>query len=133
VSANQEQDPASTIHGSLLRLRGGRAVAIYLRNGVVSVAELRGERGRILGAGEWGVFHARKLAFAQRRGEVEIVSPIPEEVIAVSVAAVFLISFMKGAFGGGFAIIGIPLLALVMDPITAGALLAPLFCVTTGG
>ena len=53
--------------------------------------------------------------------------------IAVSVAAVFLISFMKGAFGGGFAIIGIPLLALVMDPITAGALLAPLFCVTTGG
>src|SRR6185503_13215427 len=83
VSANQEQDPASTIHGSLLRLRGGRAVAVYLRNGVVSVAELRGERGRILGAGEWGVFHARKLAFAQRRGEVEIVSPIPQEVIAV--------------------------------------------------
>src|SRR5260221_4021585 len=34
---------------------------------------------------------------------------------------------MKGAFGGGFAIIGIPLLSLVMDPISAGALLAPLF------
>ena len=34
---------------------------------------------------------------------------------------------MKGSFGGGFAIIGIPLLALVMDPLTAGALLAPLF------
>src|SRR5262245_14873427 len=34
---------------------------------------------------------------------------------------------MKGAFGGGFAIIGIPLLSLVMDPLTAGALLAPLF------
>ncbi len=34
---------------------------------------------------------------------------------------------MKGGFGGGFAIIGIPLLALVMDPLTAGALLAPLF------
>jgi uncharacterized protein len=50
--------------------------------------------------------------------------------IAVSIAAVFLISFMKGAFGGGFAIIGIPFLALVMDPITAGALLAPLFCIT---
>jgi uncharacterized membrane protein YfcA len=43
-------------------------------------------------------------------------------------AAVFLIAFMKGAFGGGFAIIGIPLMALVMDPIAAGALLAPLFC-----
>jgi uncharacterized membrane protein YfcA len=33
----------------------------------------------------------------------------------------------KGAFGGGFAILGIPFLALVMDPIAAGAVLAPLF------
>lgn len=49
--------------------------------------------------------------------------------LAVTAVAVFLISFVKGAFGGGFAIIGIPLLALVMDPITAGAVLAPLFCV----
>lgn len=45
----------------------------------------------------------------------------------IVVAAVFVIAFMKGAFGGGFAIVGIPLLALVMDPIEAGALLAPLF------
>src|SRR5262245_59424218 len=36
---------------------------------------------------------------------------------------------MRGAFGGGFAVIGIPLLSLAMDPITAGALLAPLFVV----
>jgi uncharacterized membrane protein YfcA len=47
--------------------------------------------------------------------------------IAVCLAAVFLIAFMRGAFGGGFAIVGIPLLSLVMDPLTAGALLAPLF------
>jgi uncharacterized membrane protein YfcA len=47
--------------------------------------------------------------------------------ISVSFAAVFLISFMRGAFGGGFAIIGIPLLSIVMDPVTAGGLLAPLF------
>lgn len=47
--------------------------------------------------------------------------------IVVSLAAVFLIAFMRGAFGGGFAIVGIPLLSLVMDPLTAGALLAPLF------
>lgn len=47
--------------------------------------------------------------------------------ILVAVAGVFLISFMRGAFGGGFAIIGIPLLSLVMDPVTAGGLLAPLF------
>jgi uncharacterized membrane protein YfcA len=47
--------------------------------------------------------------------------------ILVAAVAVFVISFLKGAFGGGFAILGIPLLALVMDPISAGALLAPLF------
>jgi uncharacterized membrane protein YfcA len=56
---------------------------------------------------------------------------IPDPLtILVTVAAVFLIAFMKGAFGGGFALIGIPLMALVMDPTTAGALLAPLFCVS---
>ena len=42
---------------------------------------------------------------------------------------VFVIAFMKGGFGGGFAIVGIPFLALVMDPLAAGALLAPLFVV----
>jgi uncharacterized protein len=47
--------------------------------------------------------------------------------ILVTFAGVFLICFMKGAFGGGFAIVGIPLLSLVMDPVTAGGLLAPLF------
>jgi hypothetical protein len=47
--------------------------------------------------------------------------------IVVAFAGVFLISFMKGAFGGGFSIIGIPLLSVVMDPVTAGGLLAPLF------
>jgi len=52
------------------------------------------------------------------------------QVIAVSVLAVGVIGFMKGAFGGGFAIIGIPLLALVMDPIKAGSLLAPIFVAT---
>jgi uncharacterized protein len=50
-------------------------------------------------------------------------------VLLVAACGVFLIAFMKGAFGGGLAVIGIPLLALVMDPISAGALLAPLFVV----
>jgi len=49
---------------------------------------------------------------------------------AIAFAGVFLICFMKGAFGGGFAIVGIPLLSLVMDPVTAGGLLAPLFVAT---
>ncbi|MGV1760905.1 sulfite exporter TauE/SafE family protein [Rhizobium sp. A22-96] len=47
--------------------------------------------------------------------------------ILVAFAGVFLICLMKGAFGGGFSIIGIPLLSIVMDPVTAGGLLAPLF------
>lgn len=47
--------------------------------------------------------------------------------ILVAFIGVFLICFMKGAFGGGFSIVGIPLLSIVMDPVTAGGLLAPLF------
>ena len=50
--------------------------------------------------------------------------------LAIAALGVGLIAFMRGAFGGGFAVIGIPLLSLAMDPITAGALLAPLFVVT---
>ncbi|HEY4924776.1 MAG TPA: sulfite exporter TauE/SafE family protein [Roseiarcus sp.] len=46
--------------------------------------------------------------------------------VLVAFAGVFLICFMKGAFGGGFSIVGIPLLSIVMDPVTAGGLLAPL-------
>jgi len=52
---------------------------------------------------------------------------VPElSVLLVAACGVFLISLTKGAFGGGLSIIGIPLLALVLDPIAAGALLAPL-------
>jgi len=47
--------------------------------------------------------------------------------VLIAFAGVFLICFMKGAFGGGFSIVGIPLLSFVMDPVTAGGLLAPLF------
>jgi uncharacterized membrane protein YfcA len=47
--------------------------------------------------------------------------------ILVAFVGVFLICFMKGAFGGGFSIVGIPLLSIVMDPVTAGGLLVPLF------
>src|SRR5258705_5149597 len=47
--------------------------------------------------------------------------------ILVAFAGVTLTCFMKGAFGGGFSIVGIPLLSIVMDPVTAGGLLAPLF------
>lgn len=48
-------------------------------------------------------------------------------VLLVAGFGVFLIAFMKGAFGGGLAIVGIPVLSLVLDPLSAGAVLAPLF------
>jgi hypothetical protein len=68
---------------------------------------------------------ARRIGQQWRACEGGVIDP---PTIVLAEAAVFLIAFMRGAFGGGFAIIGIPLLALVMDPIVAGALLAPMFC-----
>jgi uncharacterized membrane protein YfcA len=56
--------------------------------------------------------------------------PLDPTALAVVAFAVFLITFMKGMFGGGFAIVGIPFMALVMDPIAAGALLAPVLCLS---
>jgi uncharacterized membrane protein YfcA len=58
-----------------------------------------------------------------REAAMELTAP----TILVAFAGVFLICFMKGSFGGGFSIVGIPLLSFVMDPVTAGGLLAPLF------
>ncbi|MGO4307453.1 hypothetical protein [Cupriavidus sp. RAF12] len=43
--------------------------------------------------------------------------------ILATFAGVFLICFMKGAFGGGFAIVGIPMLSLVMTPWQRAAIL----------
>ena len=56
--------------------------------------------------------------------------PLDPVAVAVIALAIFLITFMKGMFGGGFAIVGIPLMALVMDPIAAGVLLALVLCLS---
>lgn len=56
----------------------------------------------------------------------ELFLPDPAAIV-VTLAAVFVISFFKGAFGGGAALIGIPLMSLAMDPLQAGAILAPIF------
>lgn len=45
---------------------------------------------------------------------------------AVGLLTTFLMAAAKGAFGGGLAIIGIPMLALVVDPISAAIIVAPL-------
>jgi uncharacterized membrane protein YfcA len=44
----------------------------------------------------------------------------------VGLGAIFLMAFGRGAFGGGFAVIGVPILALVIDPLTASAMMAPI-------
>jgi uncharacterized protein len=59
--------------------------------------------------------------------EEEVAMELTIATILIAFAGVFLICFMKGAFGGGFSIVGIPLLSIVMDPVVAGGLLAPLF------
>jgi uncharacterized protein len=44
----------------------------------------------------------------------------------IGLATTFVISLSKGAFGGGLAIIGVPLLSLVMSPVEAAIVVAPL-------
>jgi len=46
--------------------------------------------------------------------------------LALGAALVFLIAVSKGAFGGGLAILGIPVLSLVMEPVAAAIVIAPL-------
>lgn len=43
----------------------------------------------------------------------------------IGLSAVLLMAIGKGAFGGGLAVLGVPLLALVIDPITATIIMAP--------
>jgi uncharacterized protein len=44
----------------------------------------------------------------------------------VGLVTTFLMAASKGAFGGGLAIVGVPMLSLVTDPITAAIMVAPL-------
>jgi uncharacterized membrane protein YfcA len=44
----------------------------------------------------------------------------------IGLSAVFLMALGKGAFGGGLAVLGAPLLALVVDPITATIMMSPI-------
>jgi uncharacterized membrane protein YfcA len=52
--------------------------------------------------------------------------PIDAPFLLVGILTVLAVSVGKGAFGGGLAILGVPLLSLVADPIDAAILLAPL-------
>src|SRR5688572_23019984 len=44
----------------------------------------------------------------------------------VGLSAVLIMALSKGAFGGGLAIVGVPMLSLVMSPIEAAIVVAPL-------
>lgn len=44
----------------------------------------------------------------------------------VGLPAIFLVAMSKGAFGGGLAILGVPLLSLEMSPLDAAIVVAPL-------
>lgn len=60
---------------------------------------------------------------------MEGMSAFAPQIVVAGLLAVFVIAFSKGAFGGGLAVVGIPILALVMDPVDAAILLAPLLLV----
>ncbi|WP_437820128.1 sulfite exporter TauE/SafE family protein [Sorangium sp. So ce1078] len=46
----------------------------------------------------------------------------------VAIPTVFFIAVTKGGLGGGFSIIGVPMLSLIIPPTRAAAILAPLIC-----
>lgn len=48
---------------------------------------------------------------------------------AVAIPAVLLFAISKGGFGGGLGITAVPLMALVISPVQAAAILLPILCV----
>ncbi|HKA44527.1 MAG TPA: hypothetical protein VKF40_21255 [Burkholderiales bacterium] len=78
----RECQAANPIHGSLLRLSGRREIAIYLRDGAAWVAEFCDGRSKLCTAGAWFASSAgRSLVHAQRRGEVETITPLPRTLV----------------------------------------------------
>jgi uncharacterized protein len=47
----------------------------------------------------------------------------------VAFLTVLVIAISKGGLGGGFAVIGVPILSLFISPMEAAAILAPMFCI----
>jgi uncharacterized membrane protein YfcA len=47
----------------------------------------------------------------------------------VAVPAVILFGISKGGFGGGLGVVGVPLMALVISPVQAAAILLPILCI----
>ena len=82
MNKNREQNGAVPLHGNLLRLSERREIAIYLRDGAAWVADFNNGRVELFIASAWySMGGGRRLAHAQRRGEVETISPLPEAVV----------------------------------------------------
>ena len=82
MNSNRQQNDMTPLQGNLLRLPGGREIAIYLRDGAAWVADFNNGCAALHIAGAWySTGNGRMLAHAQRRGEVEIISPLPDETI----------------------------------------------------
>lgn len=47
---------------------------------------------------------------------------------AVAVPAILLVGISKGGFGGGLAMLAVPMLSLAIDPIMAAAIMLPILC-----
>lgn len=62
---------------------------------------------------------------------MDLIAALPADprFYLVGIVAVGTISLAKGAFGGGLAIVGIPIMALALPPLDAAIMLAPLFVV----
>ena len=48
---------------------------------------------------------------------------------AVAIPAVLLVGISKGGFGGGLGTAAVPLMALVISPVQAAAILLPILCI----
>lgn len=52
--------------------------------------------------------------------------PVDPLFYLVGLSTIFVVSVSKGAFGGGLAILGVPMLSLVLPPVEAAIVIAPL-------
>ena len=79
MNGNLGRDVAAVPNGNLLRLGNEREIAIYRRNGVAWIADLRGGRGELFTAGEWFALNGRGGVL--RRAGLDSIVPLPARLI----------------------------------------------------
>lgn len=65
------------------------------------------------------------MEFPVGRFETVITDPL---FYVVATIGILLVGISKGGFGGGLGMLGVPMMALVIDPILAAAILLPILC-----